>query len=252
MIHHHLPLSAKTAKHLRVLLIWPPGFLKEDTLPLSLAYLKSSVDPQRHTVEILDCVLDGLQANSPELAKRIGDNFPDVVGISCFSTIFAKTLDVFSVVKTLFPSCVTILGGAHATCYPDAVLKRPEIDFVFIGEGEMAFPKFLDQVAAESPDWSVVEGLAYRDANGTIVKNGHALVEHLDTIRLPDYQAIRLIDYNNSGYQIAGIKCRSALMLATRGCPYRCTFCSAPLINGRAIRRHSHLYLMNWIRHLYD
>jgi radical SAM superfamily enzyme YgiQ (UPF0313 family) len=96
-----------------------------------------------------------------------------------------------------------------------------------------------------------VKGLAYRDATGENIFNEIALVETLDDVEVPDYDAINLDGYIEKGYRYQGTKKRNAPIWTTRGCPYRCSFCTVPVINGRKLRKHSIGYLIKWIQLLY-
>jgi radical SAM superfamily enzyme YgiQ (UPF0313 family) len=69
---------------------------------------------------------------------------------------------------------------------------------------------------------------------------------------VPDYKATKLDEYILRGYNYGGHYGRTAPIWLTRGCPFGCSFCSATLINGRRIRRHSLEYAYDWIAHLYD
>ena len=75
--------------------------------------------------------------------------------------------------------------------------------------------------------------------------------EHLDEIKIPDYEAMRLEEYIENGYRFNTRHKRNAPIWVTRGCPYRCGFCSAPFQNGKPVRVHSIEYMIEWIKLLY-
>jgi len=80
------------------------------------------------------------------------------------------------------------------------------------------------------------------------------MVRHkdLDLIKPPDYSFMDLEGYLARGYRLHCPEPRNAPILATRGCPYRCAFCTAPIMNGTLVRKHSIPYLTALIRKLYD
>ena len=85
-----------------------------------------------------------------------------------------------------------IMGGIHASAMPDEALEHA--DQVITGEGESVILR-----AVEDPDMGpVIEG---------------PVIEDLDTVPFPDYSILKT-------------PCRAANVMSTRGCPYRCTFCT--------------------------
>lgn len=235
---------------MRVALIWPNGFDTIYVMPLALAWLKSNM-PAHHDVLVIDCSIDNLSSDSPELLKRLSEFNPNVVGVSTWSPTYFETLDIFKMVKKNFPSVVTVLGGAHASSYAEKIIKEPMIDFIFRGEAEFSFPMFLDELSKDDRDFSKILGLVYYDKNNKLKFNDMERAENLDSIKIPDYNSIRLNDYLQQGYRFNTPYKMNAPIWVTRGCPYRCTFCSAPFQNGKPVRVHSTEYLKNWILFLY-
>lgn len=236
---------------MRVLLIWPKGYDTAYCLPLPLGYLKSNTDDRKHEIKIVDCSLDRLDANSVKLRQRIIDFNPDVVGVSVMTSVLAEALSIMRLAKDILPRVTTIVGGSHASCHPETLLVNQDVDFVFRGEAEFSFESFLDKVQEDSPDWSEIAGLCYKTRDRGNIVSDIASISELDSIKLPDYDAIALDRYIQAGYRLDAPTKRNAPILATRGCPYRCAFCSAPMVSGRKIRRHSIEYLVKWVKYLY-
>ena len=237
-----------TEKGKRVLLIEPRGNIKYYVLPLALGYLRSNM-PAYHTVEILDCSIEDMYANSLEFTKVIKDFKPQVVGVTCSIQTYSEGIAAVEIVKSINPEIITVMGGAHPSIFPDMIMENMSVDFLFRGEGELSFPVFLDALDGKA-DFSVVKGLIFRQ-NETLVKNEVNVEWELDKIKFPDYKAIRLNEYIKGGYSYGGLYDRTAPIWLTRGCPYACTFCSGSHINGKKIRSHSLPYIIEWINHLY-
>lgn len=85
-----------------------------------------------------------------------------------------------------------IMGGMHATWLPQEAAQHA--DQVIVGEGEKAF---LDVVEGRIKD-KIVQGIP---------------VCNLDEVPFPDYSILKT-------------PCQAANVISTRGCPYRCTFCT--------------------------
>lgn len=235
---------------MKIALIWPKGFDTNYVLPLALGYLKSNLDQNKHEVKIIDCSLRKLDSDSPILRQEIIDYNPDVAGISCWATTYYEAVKILGVVKSINKDIITVIGGVHATTYPDRTMEHPEIDFLFRGEAELSFPVFMDKLANENPKNENVLGLTYR-SNGSLIKNPPERRDDIDEITWPDYDAIDLEGYIKSGYRLHTTIKRNAPIWVTRGCPYRCTFCTAPLQNGKKVRTHSVDYMVRLVKHLY-
>jgi len=236
---------------MKILFIWPKGFNTNYVLPLAFGYLTSNLDQKKHNIKIIDCSLRKLDADTPELRMEISSFRPDVVGISCWSTTYPEAVKILETVKSINKDIITIMGGVHATTYPDRTMEHKEIDFLFRGEADLLFPVFLDELAKEHPNYENVPGLAYR-SHDSLIKNPPEYRDNIDEINWADYDAIELEEYIESGYRLHTSIKRNAPVWVTRGCPYRCTFCTAPLQNGKKVRKHSVKYMMKLVRYLYD
>ncbi len=235
---------------MKIVLIWPKGFDTNYVLPLALGYLKSNLDQNKHEVKIIDCSLRKLDSDSPILRQEIIDYNPDMAGISCWATTYYEAVKIMGVVKSINKDIITVIGGVHATTYPARTMEHPEIDFLFRGESELSFPVFLNEIVRENPKYENVLGLTYRSA-GSLVKNPMERRDDIDVIKWPDYDAVDLEGYIQSGYRLHTTIKRNAPIWVTRGCPYRCTFCTAPLQNGKRVRIHSVEYMVKLVNHLY-
>ena len=237
---------------MRIALIWPYGFDTEYVIPMSLAYLKSNLDNQKHEVRIFDNSIGHVESTSEEFRNELRDFNPSLVGISCWCPTYEEALKILWVVKSINERIITIMGGAYATSYPDKIMESKAIDFLFRGEADLSFPRFVDELESDFPNFSNVPGLVYRDGNNAVIKNEMERAKDLDVIKTPDYEAIDIEKYIQSGYRLHTTNERGAPIWVTRGCPYRCAFCSAPLQNGRLVRTHSIEYMVRWIKDLYE
>lgn len=236
---------------MKVALVWPP-FDTMYTMPLPLGYLKANLPAGEHEVRIFDCALGRMDGTSPGFRSFLSGFSPDVVGVSSWSSMFSAIGPILRAVREVVPRAKTVLGGPHATACAQSVMGDASVDFLFRGEAEMSFPVFLRELGATSPDFSGVKGLAWRRAGGKAVMNEAGHAEDLDSIAPPDYDFMDLEGYLRQGYRLHCPEPRNAPILATRGCPYRCAFCTAPAMNGKIVRKHSIAYLTSLIRRLYE
>ena len=244
---------------MKTLLVWPYNQHALDipeTIPLGLGYLAANM-PERHEAVLLDATLDRLDPAEPELEARLVAEAPDVVGVSFWSSNARSVYATCEVVRRVLPEAKIVFGGPHATSYGKREVASGRCDYALAGDAEQTFPALLD--ALEKKDAAAIENIAgavWRDATGAVRENSVDYVPELDTLGNVDYGALRLDEYHEMGYGYRGKAVlnphlKSAMMMATRGCPYRCTFCSAPFISGKPLRYHSADYVADTVANLY-
>jgi anaerobic magnesium-protoporphyrin IX monomethyl ester cyclase len=237
----------------RMALIWPWGFNADRVLPLALAYLVGNIDKEKYDIKIFDNSLDDRKASNADFAKELHDFDPDVVGVSGWTHTFFEMRDIIKVARKQCPEAVVLAGGVYATAYSVKALENLSPDFVIMGEAEKSFPQFLHELFnTENPDWSSVAGLVYKDVTGTLIKNKVDYIEDLDELKWPDLDAIDFETYLDNDYRYKSPLVRSAPIWVTRGCPYKCTFCAAPAVNGSDVRTHSVAYMKKFVEHLVE
>ena len=213
--------------------------------PLGLAYIAGAVRKAGLPYHVIDATGEALDLIAPYPAQdkfRVqGMRFDDIVaripaetrivGLHCnFSHLWPLTRMVAERVRAAFPEALLVLGGEHGTAVYDHVLKNSPIDAVVLGEGDRTV---LDLVAAQEAgqELSSVGGIAYRDGDGAIRTTGLSTrIREVDELPWPDWDSFPIREYIDR-HQINGMNIgRSMPLLATRGCPYQCTFCSNPFM----------------------
>lgn len=151
----------------------------------------------------------------------------DVYGLSCWTANRRGVALVATAIKKLRPRAHVVVGGPHATPLAREMLAHhAAIDTVAIGESEHTFLELLDRLQrAEST--AGTPGTAYRDAGAVIVAPERAAIEDLDSLASPH-------DYFDTH-----------IVMTSRGCPWRCTFCGAEASWGRGYRAQSVGYVLD-------
>lgn len=217
--------------------------------PYTLSLLKAAVNDCAETI-----VFDPNFANLSEedvafVLKKIN---PDLVGITSASTEYFNTSKLLtSLVRRELPETIIIFGGVIPTVFLEEAMKDKSVDYWMIGEGEVSFPKLIDELQKKNPELSAVKGLAYWQ-NGKAIINDSAFLENLDEISFPDYSniigsrkmdKISIHDYGNTVFKYAPVllakKRPFATTITTRGCPFKCIFCAARTVSGQRPRFRS-------------
>jgi len=232
-----------------IILMVPPGIKSFSGLqmhvpnpPLGIAYIAAAVKETKYPYRVIDGTGEALDSIYPyadradfmmqgltfeEIVERVPPE-ADVIGISCmFSTLWPITNRLARTVRRRFPKALLVLGGEHGTAVPEYVLSNSPFDVVVLGEGEESFVELL-RAYYQGLRFHDVKGLAFRD-DDKIVKTGLSPRKRdVDSIKPPDWDSVPIEEYI-ARHQINGANMgRSMPLLATRGCPFQCTFCSSP------------------------
>jgi radical SAM superfamily enzyme YgiQ (UPF0313 family) len=183
--------------------------------PLGLAYLASALMEHGFSVTALDFNVSGLNFRRVD-SLLLGDR-PRIVGISTTTETYGNALAIARRVKETSPGTAVLLGGAHPTILPKAVLAEECVDFVVVGPGEQAIVGLAEHLVRRSGDLSALHGVGYVDGCGQTVINPRAELSHPDGLPLPARELFPLEFYPDAWN----------VLTATGSCPYRCSFCSA-------------------------
>ncbi len=224
---------------------------------LGLGYLATAIRKAGHRPYIL-----GWNNNltTDEFKKYLADNKPDVVGIKVFTHNINAVLKTISLIKTFDRSITVIIGGPHpsASSPSETMTDFAEADFAFRGDSEIGLPAFMELISGEdsfssldSKELDKIPGLIRRE-NGEIKASPPQFHVDLETTGLPAWDLIPPGDYNFYRIEEDGGDGYVAPVIATRGCPLSCTYCSVSLVNGNKIRRRSNKSITDEIELLYN
>jgi radical SAM superfamily enzyme YgiQ (UPF0313 family) len=188
--------------------------------PLGLLYVAAWLRRSaRHEVQVIDMPARGLTVS--DLSRVVGEERPGLVGITCITHNLVSVVAVAEAVKQADPSIVVCLGGPHVDAFPEESVCLPPVDYAIAGEGERSMEGLVDALALGlSPE--DVPGLSY-EQDGTIVMTAPPRAEqNLDDLPLPARDLVNSTDY----YYVLGKRATFATMISSRGCPFKCTFCS--------------------------
>jgi anaerobic magnesium-protoporphyrin IX monomethyl ester cyclase len=188
------------------------GICKRNGHEVQVAY-SAGLFHDRYNLEIpwLGNLFDDKQI----VIDEVKEQKPDIVAFSCLTATYQWALSVAREIKKHSPNTKTVFGGVHISAVPERVIKKDEVDFVVVGEGEEAFPLIIE--AIENNDFSVpIDNTIFKKANGETVRGCQkGFYQELDT--LPWYDKSIWDDF---------IRINDKYMTMTsRGCPYRCSFC---------------------------
>lgn len=215
-----------------VLLIYPYFKPRRDRSvfrfpPLGVGYIAASLLSAGHEVQVIDCTfLTRDEAMQQALAARA-----EVVGIYCMVTMLE---DSFWFARRLRANCrLLVAGGPLPSCDPAPFLDS--FDVVVNGEGEETMRELLSAYS-QGADLQRVRGIAYRSRAagqqeaGIVFTPERPLMKDLDRIPFPAREKLPNTNYIQYGRKKYGFSITT--VMSTRGCPYRCEFCSNVVFGG--------------------
>ena len=254
----------------KALLPVPPAFTFKDRLdtnplpPLGLGYLGAVLEKVDVEVKIVDCLMEGW-GNRVDLGDnviRVGLSFeqiegiiedygPDIVGVNM---LFTKQRDnghrIFESAKRIDKSIITIAGGAHATALPESVLADANVDFVVLGEGEDTMIDLVSVIEGRR-DAASLDGVGFKSNGQPIVIPKTQFIADLDALPFPARHLLSMEGYfglrDSHGTRM---KRRFSPIITSRGCPAKCTFCSAHMVWGRKFRQRSPENVIAEMKHI--
>jgi len=209
----------------RVLLVKPSGrsglsFLM-DQIPLGLEYIAAYIEDSVDEIHIVDMEME------QRSFQRLLDLYrPDLIGITMSATEHDEGLRLAKMANRR--GITTIVGGYHPTGLPDLMLSYPDIDMVVRGEGELTMRELLENGGPEG-----VLGISYKDAGKIVRNDDRPLIKDLDSLPFP---ARNLRQYS---YKANDQETEYDVLLTSRGCHGRCTFCCEPAMSKGRFRWRS-------------
>jgi magnesium-protoporphyrin IX monomethyl ester (oxidative) cyclase len=245
----------------RVLLLEPPVIIREGEFhqclpPLGLLYIASTLRGSGYEVSLLDACVEGWKNRATfeegwdykglsggEIRERLTELRPDIVGISWkFSRQERAFKIALEAVRQALGGVPVIVGGAHPSSNPEDVLKRYDVDYIVLGEGEETIRALLASLDA-GKDFEKIDGIAYRNADRVEVRSKHNYIDSLDELPFParDLAPMELYSEDNRANTFEGDmrEFPKTTIITSRGCPEKCTFCAIKGVWGRKYRTRS-------------
>lgn len=233
---------------MKILLIYPPYAYPRKSPPIGLATIASYLQKYGFSVSILDLNISNMV--NGELIEHIQNNGFQAIGISFMTSQYGEARDVAIGIKETFKNVPIIVGGPHISALPKETLEEiNSFDVAVYGEGEET-ARELFQCLEKRKSLTGVKGICFRE-NGKIITNPpREMIEDLDSLPFPAWD---LIDMNRYNVHSAGgeAKIPTFVLLSSRGCPAKCTFCDSHTIFARKFRARSAANMYKEIMYLH-
>ena len=204
--------------------LYGPHYRPPTAYPLGLGYLINQLLDNNINVECLDLWIK--QYNFKEMVREIKKyNRVDAIGISFYSTQYRTLKALITEIRKFFNNLI-VIGGPGTEANYRIVFKTLPIDFGVYGEAEKSFINLLKNLNQHEN----VKGIIYKK-NGEVIKTApETYIKNLDSLKFPDRNLLDFKEYLKLGRQhMDGQRCKegfSTNIIAGRGCPYSCNYCS--------------------------
>lgn len=192
--------------------------------PLEFEYLAAGV--QGHDVDIFDMRIE------KNLMKKLNTFKPDIVGTTAYTCDVNTVKSLLREVKAYNSTIKTVVGGIHATFVPYDFAERT-VDAVFLGYSDHSFRDYVNTLE-NGGDLECINNLGLVEDGKILFTDKKQYDGNLDSLPLPArHLTLKYMKkYHDS------LRNRLALVMSSRGCPFRCTFCACwKLMNGRYVTR---------------
>jgi len=218
------------------------------TLPLGLAYIAAALEAEGRPLCVIDAVGAGpdihtayykgylLGLTIDEIVSKI-PLAATCVGITVvFTHEWPAVVQLIEHIKAARPDLLVILGGEHVTAMAEFSLQTSHADILVLGEGEetiIELTQALDNQSAPetAPETALgaIAGIAWRRDGEIIVNPRRVRRMDIDAIAPPAWHLFDIETYHAHRFVGGMYSAQTTIpILATRGCPYQCTYCSAP------------------------
>lgn len=232
---------------MKILLIDPPYRIDEiggkkhnfksavnKILSLGLAYLAAVAERAGYVVKIADCTLGSTYKELIKIAERFR---PQIIGITATTPTFRNAAYVASILRNILPEAILICGGAHPTACPEDTLNTGIFDFLVLGEGEETFLELISYIKSKQcilPE--NIRGIAFKKNGEIVITPARPRIENLDSLPFPARHLLPPL----SAYRPTPASYRRlplAVIITSRGCPSRCTFCDRAVFGEKFRQR---------------
>ncbi len=225
---------------------------------MGLGYLAGALLAHGYQVDLWDAAVE---EDLESFDERLARDLYDIVGISAPTPLIVSAWEAAESAKK--QGATTILGGPHLTLMPHESMQKPQVDLVVRGEAEQTIIEIMHALERDggtlgsrdqdtgkqgqafsssqpvtprlfdpNAGWGDILGLSWRDLHGKIHHNpDRPLADDLDAIPFPAHHLFKIGRYTNLNPLTDGLdpKARAYTIVTSRGCPYKCTYCSKPI-----------------------
>ena len=185
--------------------------------PFWFAQCGAILKAKGYDVQYVDAIAENLGIDGT--AERFSEFRPEMVVIATSTPTIHTDLLMARLAKER-AGAFTVLVDTHVTVFHKELAGEPFVDAAVRGEFETAIPEIAETLN-RGADLSRVQGVTWKRDSEVLVNPDRPLLKDLDELPWPDRDLVPAEQY------IVGLRTQDPcfMVMASRGCPFRCTFC---------------------------
>ena len=157
------------------------------------------------------------ESTEKKIVEHIKTYKPHILAYSIMTGEHVYHVELNQMIRNHYNDAISVFGGPHPTYCPE-IIEKDGVDAICRGEGEIYFTELIEKLE-KGQDFYDTKNFWFKKKDGSIIKNPLGkLVPELDSNPEPDRKLMYEAD---KALRARGTK----LFMATRGCPYQCTYC---------------------------
>jgi len=210
--------------------------------PFHLLEIATILQKDGHEIKLIDAQAE--QIPFSEISGEIRQF--DAVVVQTSTMTFREDADYLLDLKKIKQNLLTVIFGSHPTFMPHYCLVHPGIDVIIRYEPEFAVRDLFRQIDNNKQgEWKSIKGIGYRQNGKNIINEPYPFID-LNTLPFPDVSLLpQKIHYFNPLVR----RMPYITTTTSKGCPGRCTFCTAPYFDGKEIRYQDAGYVVGEIEY---
>ncbi len=125
----------------------------------------------------------------------------------------------------------TVWGGIHPTILPYQTVAHPMVDYVIVGDGEFTLRQFVE-TAEKGEDLDSIPNVVSKKSKPDVLSEKVPIADPVEIPEIP-FHLVDVENYVKSGGMTFSKKERILPFVTSRGCPYRCGYCSTGYLAAR-------------------
>ncbi len=215
-----------------------PAIVKSGTMywPFWLAYAVGTLERAGHDVVFLDCPATDITRQN--LLEKLAEVSPELVVIDTSTPSIHSDLEVSKEIAATLPDAFILLVGTHVSALPESVLlEAPYVAAVAAGEYDLTVSDVADALQ-NGTDLHNVPGLWLNTGNKPVFTGNREAISDLDA--LPMLADVYKKHLKPENYFFAAARYPSVMIITSRGCPFKCSYCVWPqVLHGGTYRARS-------------
>lgn len=212
--------------------------------PQGILYIAKVLLNFGHEVAVIDADIDNLSLE--DILKKVLEYRPDIIGITVNTLQCKAAYETSDYIKKMYDVPI-VLGGPHPSALKEKIFEKcKSANILIFGEGEFTFLEIAHNFD-KNYSFAKIKGVCYNDKGKIYINPSREPIENLDELPFPALDLIGPITKYPGAYPTGARP--SIQLMASRGCPFNCSFCSNP-VWGKKIRLRSPDSVLNEVEWL--